>query len=101
MLQKKTSERSRLLADTGGYDSETYTTGPHPNISVTSTSVNNTCGDTSVIPDVESSDEGQSAPLTESTRSSRSRRRPKSLSVRSDEVDNYDIFVDAGEPGTT
>lgn len=101
MQSKRTSEKSRLLADTSGYDSNTDITDPCSSVLVNSASINNTRDEISTIDDISASGSSYSPPLTESTKSSRSRRRPKSISALSAEVDNYDILVDAGEPGTT
>ena len=98
MQSKRESEKSRLLADTDGYDSNTV---PCSSVLANTASINNTYDDISTIDDAGASDSSYSTPLTESTKSSRSRRRPKSISTLSEEVDNYDILVDAGEPGTT
>ena len=101
MPPKKSSEKSRLLTDTDGYDSNVEIRGPFANSLSNAASVNNASADISPVDDLEASGNSASARLTESTRSSRSRGRPKSRSVLSEETDNYDILVDVAEPGTT
>jgi len=101
MSSRATSEKSRLLLDTGGYDSNADVKDPTSNILINAATVNSLYGDASLKDDDHDIDRSHSAPLTASTKSSNSRRRPRSISVLSEEVDKYDIFVGAGEPGTT
>ena len=89
MSSKKTTEKSHLLSNPEGYDSNAEIRTPRTPLRET-LSING--GDQDV----------EDRPiLTESTKSSRSRGRPKSRSVLSDESENYDIVVDGGQPGTT
>ena len=95
------SEKSRLLVDSGGYDSNADVRDPTSNILINAATVNSLYGDASLKDDDPDIDGSYSAPLTASTKSSRSRRRPRSISVLTEEVDKYDIYVGDGEPGTT
>ena len=100
MPLKNPSEKTRLIGDTDGYDSSRGSYEPASNILGNSApSVNNRLDDIAPIHDIETS--GSSARLTESTKSSRSRGRPRSKSILSQEAEHYDILIDGGEPGTT
>lgn len=100
MPTKKPSEKSRLLSDTDGYDSNAEIRRyPRTVLVDPVVSVNNTADDIEASNDVEAS--YNASHLTASSKSSRSKSYKKSRSVVSEETEECDILVDGGEPGTT